>query len=93
MAMMTAPPSVTADEPMDADGLRARYGAPDFVRREADSELWRYDSGGACAVFFFLYREGASLKLRYVETMPEGMGMMPDPACLAGLSARVRPMS
>jgi hypothetical protein len=88
MTMLSAP----AGQPADDAGLRAAYGQPDFVRHEADSELWRYDVG-RCAVFFFLYRSGNALTLRYVETMPEGMGMAPDPACLASLSARARPTS
>ncbi len=39
--------------PTAAVTLRAAYGAPDFVRRETDSELWHYDGMG-CAAFFFL---------------------------------------
>jgi hypothetical protein len=72
--------------PTDAASLRARYGAPDFIRREPQSELWRYD-GADCAAFFFLYREGNALKLRYTETMPRGMMMAADPACVESLSA------
>jgi len=78
--------------PTDAQGLRARYGAPDFVRREMDSELWRYD-GRNCATFFFLYRDGGMLKLRYLETMPRGMTMAADPACVESLNARAGAMS
>jgi hypothetical protein len=73
--------------PTDAQSLRARYGAPDFVRQESGSELWRYD-GDKCAVFFFLYREGDALKLRYSETLPRGMMMASDPACVESLSGR-----
>lgn len=90
IAMMA--PLLPAGEPADDAGLRAAYGRPDFVRHEAGSELWRYDAGH-CAVFFFLYRSGSALMLRYVETMPEGMSMAADPACLASLSARARPTS
>jgi len=89
---MLAPMAMMAPAPTDAPSLRARYGAPDFVRREMDSELWRYD-GANCAVFFFLYREGAVLKLRYSETTPRGMGMAADPACVESLTARAGPMS
>src|SRR5262245_12464008 len=37
------PPRMPPPPPTDAQSLRAAYGAPDFVRREMDSELWRYD--------------------------------------------------
>ena len=73
--------------PTDAQSLRARYGTPDFVRREMETELWRYD-GAACSIFFFLYREGDALKLRYSETTPRGMNMAADARCVESLSAR-----
>ncbi len=78
--------------PTDSVSLRAVYGAPDFVRRETDSELWRYDGMG-CAAFFFLYREGEIWRLRYSETNPRGRAMPADTACLTGLSARRARMS
>jgi len=86
MAPIAMAPTLPA--PTDAPSLRARYGTPDFIRREMDSELWRYDAQN-CAVFFFLYREGDALKLRYSETAPRGMAMPADPACLQSLNARV----
>jgi hypothetical protein len=85
-------PPIMMPLPMDGPALRARFGAPDFVRREMGSELWRYDSG-SCAIFFFLYPDGGMLKLRYFETLPRGMGMAADPACLAALNGRVGSMS
>jgi len=85
-------PGPMAPLPMDAQALRARFGAPDFVRREMGSELWRYDNG-RCAIFFFLYPDGSMLKLRYFETLPRGMNMAADPACLATLSRRAGSMS
>jgi len=90
------PPEPPPPPPTDGPSLRAAYGAPDFVRRESDSELWRYDVSG-CAVFFFLYREGEALKIRYAETSPRGRESPLDPACLKGLTVRAasasRPMS
>lgn len=83
---------LTPAPPTDAVTLRGAYGAPDFVRRERDSELWRYDGTG-CAAFFFLYREGEIWRLRYSETMPRGRDMPADAACLSGLSARAARMS
>jgi hypothetical protein len=83
--------AMAAPMPTDAQSLRAAYGAPDFIRREMDTELWRYD-GAACAAFFFLYREGDVLKLRYSETLPRGMSMAADPACVQSLSGRAGAM-
>ncbi|HXJ02059.1 MAG TPA: hypothetical protein VNH44_12625 [Micropepsaceae bacterium] len=83
---MTPAPPVMLPPPTDAVSLRERYGVPDFIRREPESELWRYD-GAHCAAFFFLYREGDVLKLRYTETMPRGMTTPADPACVESLSA------
>lgn len=84
------PPPLAA--PVDAATLRARYGPPDFVRRELDSELWRYD-GADCAVFFFLYREGDVLRIRYSESMPRGAETPADPKCVESLSAHAGAMS
>jgi hypothetical protein len=85
MAMIVPVPVIPLP-PVDATELRARYGPPDFVRREPDSELWRYD-GADCAVFFFLYREGDVLRIRYTESMPRGADMPADPKCVDSLSA------
>ena len=94
MRAPAVPPTMTmttgmaaAPAPSDAQSLRARYGAPDFIRREMDTELWRYD-GAACSIFFFLYRDGDVLRLRYSETTPRGMTMAADPACVESLNAR-----
>ena len=87
MAMVMGMGMAVAPAPSDAQSLRARYGTPDFIRREMDTELWRYD-GAACSIFFFLYRDGDVLKLRYSETTPRGMTMAADPACVESLNAR-----
>ena len=86
-SMMPPTPTPPPAPPTDAVTLRSAYGAPDFVRREMDSELWRYDGTG-CAAFFFLYRDGEIWRLRYSETMPRGRDMPTDAACLSGLSMR-----
>jgi hypothetical protein len=88
--MISAVP-VMPPPPVDADSLRARYGLPDFVRRESESELWRYD-GADCAVFFFLYREGDALRIRYAESMPRGTDMAADPKCVDSLNAHAGAM-
>ena len=82
----------TAPGMVDDVSLRAQLGAPDFVRKEDQSELWRYD-GQNCALFAFLYRDTASLKLRRMETVPAGAGGEPDQACVTSLKARGRPTS
>jgi hypothetical protein len=81
------PPPPPPPPPTDAQSLRAAYGAPDFIRRETDSELWRYDAK-SCAVFFFLYREGNRMLIRYAETSPRGKESPADAECVRGLSAR-----
>lgn len=92
VAAMISPVPVMAPPPVDAMSLRARYGPPDFVRRDADSELWRYD-GSDCAVFFFFYREGDTLRIRYTESMPRGTEMPADPKCVDSLNAHAGAMS
>jgi len=74
--------------PSDGAAIRTRFGAPDFVQREMDNELWRYDVSN-CSVFFFLQRRGAMLQLRYTETLPRGMDVAANPACIASLDQRV----
>jgi len=81
------PPPPSPPPPTDAQSLRAAYGAPDFIRRETDSELWRYDAK-SCAVFFFLYREAGQLRIRYTETNPRGKESPADAECVRGLSER-----
>lgn len=80
------PPPPPPPMPTDAQSLRAAYGMPAFIRREPDSELWRYD-GMNCAAFFFLYPEGGTYRIRYVETNPRGTDTPADPDCLRSLIA------
>jgi hypothetical protein len=69
------------------ESLRTAYGAPQLVRKEADSELWRYD-GENCAAFFFLYTVDGALHVRHVETLPRGQGEPIDVNCLQKIRAR-----
>lgn len=78
------PPPPPPPMPTDAQSLRAAYGTPAFIRREPDSELWRYD-GMECAAFFFLYSEGGTYRVRHTETSPRGQDMPADPDCLRSL--------
>ena len=74
----------------DAQGVRAVYGAPDFVRKEADSQLWRYDGKG-CTLFLFLYRDNESYRLRDAQTLPPAKDGTADPACLESIKTRGAP--
>lgn len=89
---LPAPASQTAAAALDEAGVRARYGEPDFIRKETDSQLWRYD-GADCALFLFLYRENETYRLRYMESLPRGADGAADPACAAGIRARGAPSS
>ena len=96
MANPLMPPAPTpmrmrAPIPTEGAALRARFGAPNFIRREMDSELWRYDSG-RCAVFFFFSRAGNELRLRYIDTLPRSM-IGPDPICIDSLQPRAEEMA
>lgn len=73
--------------PRDETELRAAYGTPSFVRREAESELWRYDGGG-CTLFVFLYRANEAVLIRHMETLPRNPDMTADETCLTSIRAR-----
>ena len=81
-------PPIGADEA----AIRAEYGAPDFVRNEPDSQLWRYD-GSNCALFFFLYQEAGSYVLRHAESAPAGEDDTVDAACITAIKQRRAPSS
>ena len=75
---------------MDASSIRVAFGAPQFVRKDGQIEMWRYD-GANCKAFFFMYPNGASLAVRHVETMPRGANNAgADSNCLQGLLARAK---
>jgi hypothetical protein len=88
---MAQPMRMPAPIPTEGAALRARFGEPNFIRREGESELWRYDSM-RCSVFFFLSRSGSELRLRYTDTLPRTM-MGPDPACIDALQQRAEQMA
>jgi hypothetical protein len=85
------PPAPPRGEPgaflnLSADALRARLGAPQFVRPDGATQMWRYD-GASCRAFFFLYGTGGAALVRHVETLPVGTDSAADPACLNALTA------
>jgi hypothetical protein len=69
------------------EALRTAYGTPQLVRKEVDSELWRYD-GTNCAAFFFLYTVNGALHVRHVETLPRGQSEPIDLNCLKSIRTR-----
>jgi|GEM_PF-1128612 len=91
VAILTPPGAGSGLVGWEADKIRGLYGQPSFIRKEQESELWRYD-GENCAAFFVLYQERAGLRVRHVEINPS-QGAMGDAACLAGIKARARATS
>jgi len=75
---------------LDGGALRARFGAPAFVRHDGIAELWRYD-GAACHAFFFLYPKDGERTVRHVETLPAGAAMAADDKCLSDLRLLPKP--
>jgi hypothetical protein len=83
-----APPS---GEPAGIAGLapdqvRIAFGVPAFVRKDGQTEMWRYDNP-RCRAFFFFYAQGSSEVVRHVETLPRGATMAADVACLDAMRA------
>jgi hypothetical protein len=77
---------------MDAARIRLTFGTPQFVRKDGQIEMWRYD-GVTCKAFFFLYPNGGSLAVRHVETVPQGSNAAADSNCLQSLLARAKAVS
>ena len=95
--LASLPPAPPAGEPNGVAGLtanevRVTYGAPNFVRKDRDTEMWRYDSPG-CRAFFFLYATGGNETVRHVETLPRGATMAADQTCLDVLKSRAAKVS
>ena len=86
------PPPPPPGEPPDIAGLhstqlRELFGAPAFVRKDGEAEMWRYD-GPQCKAFFFLYPFADALSVRHVETLPRGREIAADETCLNSLRPR-----
>ncbi|MEI9930643.1 MAG: hypothetical protein WDM89_08855 [Rhizomicrobium sp.] len=64
--------------------LRATFGEPAFVRKEGDTQFWRYN-GAACHAFFFLYKQNGVLTVQHVESLPPGAAIGADNACINAL--------
>ena len=86
---MPIPPAPPRGEPTDYLNLpqanvRAMLGAPQFVRQDGATQMWRYD-GAQCRAFFFFYGAKGSEAVRHVETLPAGTTSAADPICLSAL--------
>lgn len=84
---LPAVPQAPPEPPRDEAGVRAAFGEPRLVRKEAQSEMWRYD-GSNCALFVFLYRENENVLVRHMETLPQGANAAADETCVANIRAR-----
>lgn len=88
------PPAPPPGEPADIAGLmgpqvKASFGEPSFVRKDGQTEMWRYD-GQTCRAFFFLYPQNGGEVVRHVETLPRGTTMAADTTCLDALKGRAK---
>jgi hypothetical protein len=77
---------------MDASRIRVAFGPPQFIRKDGQIEMWRYD-GPNCKAFFFLYPAGPSLAVKHVETLPHQANAAADASCLQGLLSRPKAVS
>jgi hypothetical protein len=69
---------------LPAANVRGLFGAPQFVRQDGATQMWRYD-GQSCRAFFFFYGQKGSETVRHVETLPAGAASAADPLCLSAL--------
>ncbi len=86
-------PMVRPDDLMGRDsvGLLGALGEPTRVRKEAQAQIWQYD-GGSCVVDVFLYPDGATNRVAYVEARSTANGDKADAAsCLGQVQSAVRP--
>jgi hypothetical protein len=89
------PPAPPPGEPpnvmgLSADAMRATFGQPAFVRKDGETEFWRYN-GAACHAFFFLYKQNGILTVQHIETLPHGV-IAADNACINALRLRPVPL-
>lgn len=85
-------PAVRADELMGRDsvGLLGALGEPTRVRKEAQAQIWQYD-GGSCVVDVFLYPDGPTHRVAYVEARDSSSGQKADATrCLGQVQSAIR---
>ena len=74
----SCPPPPPPGEPGGADRARMRrscaspIGAPAFVRKDGEDEMWRYDAAQLQGVLLSLSAKMTALAVRHVETLPQG---------------------
>ena len=65
-----------------AGTVRAKLGAPDFVRSEPGAEIWRY-AGRSCQLFVFFYETAdRSLTAAHIDARASNGGTANVAACL-----------
>jgi len=69
---------------LSSDAVTAVLGPPQFRRREAPAQIWRYRTK-TCFLDLFLYRDGATLKVAHVEVRGPDVATIGDKACYLGL--------
>jgi len=82
------PPSTIG---LSAEALRAAFGTPAFVRKDGETEFWRYN-GATCHAYFFLYKTNSILTVGHVETLPHGASIAADDSCLNALRLHPVPL-
>jgi hypothetical protein len=82
------PPNVIG---LFADAVRAAFGEPAFVRKDGETQFWRYN-GAACHAFFMLYKQNGALTVQHVETLPHGAAIAADLPCLNALRLHPVPL-
>jgi hypothetical protein len=71
---------------LSSDAVTAVLGPPQFRRREAPAEIWRYRTK-ICFLDLFLYRDGAALKVTHFEVRGPDVATIGDKDCYLGLLA------
>ena len=69
----------------DRSVVARQLGQPELVRHEGTAEIWHY-SGDQCRLLVFLYAEGDSAQVRFVDVWPQNRDAR---QCLASVSHRL----
>lgn len=92
-AVPAAVGTVSADRLIGMKGSEVEhlFGAPDFVRRDRQSRLWRFH-GEACVFDMFLYPAAAEgdMAVRHVEARDGAAAPVPSDGCLQAVISRRR---
>ena len=69
---------------LSSDAVTALLGPPQFRRREAPAEIWRYRTK-TCFLDLFLYQDSDALQVAHVEVRGPDVATIWDKACYLGL--------